>query len=62
MIVVYVIVALLVVGLAASVRILKQYERGVQFRLGRVKDGARGPGSSSSSRWSTACTAFRCGS
>jgi len=28
----------------ASVRILKQYERGVQFRLGRVKDGARGPG------------------
>src|SRR5450755_183900 len=24
--------------------ILKQYERGVQFRLGRVKDGARGPG------------------
>ena len=44
MIVVYVIVALLVVGLAASVRILKQYERGVQFRLGRVKDGARGPG------------------
>ena len=44
MIVVYVIAALLVVGLAASVRILKQYERGVQFRLGRVKDGARGPG------------------
>jgi regulator of protease activity HflC (stomatin/prohibitin superfamily) len=31
-------------GLAASVRILKQYERGVQFRLGRVIDGARGPG------------------
>jgi regulator of protease activity HflC (stomatin/prohibitin superfamily) len=44
MIVVYVIAALLVVGLAASVRVLKQYERGVQFRLGRVKDGARGPG------------------
>jgi len=44
MIAVYVIAALLVVGLAASVRILKQYERGVQFRLGRVKDGARGPG------------------
>jgi regulator of protease activity HflC (stomatin/prohibitin superfamily) len=35
-------VALLAIG--ASVRILKQYERGVQFRLGRVKDGARGPG------------------
>jgi len=40
----YAIIALLVVGAAASVRILKQYERGVQFRLGRVKDGARGPG------------------
>jgi regulator of protease activity HflC (stomatin/prohibitin superfamily) len=38
------ILALLLVGAAASVRILKQYERGVQFRLGRVKDGARGPG------------------
>src|SRR3954470_19046150 len=24
--------------------IIKQYERGVQFRLGRVKDGPRGPG------------------
>src|SRR5690349_7448284 len=44
MIVVYVIAAVLLVGLAASVRILKQYERGVQFRLGRVHDGARGPG------------------
>src|SRR4051812_14000754 len=44
--VVYVIVALLValVFAALSVKILKQYERGVQFRLGRVKDGARGPG------------------
>jgi regulator of protease activity HflC (stomatin/prohibitin superfamily) len=39
-----VVLAVLVVGLASSVRILKQYERGVQFRLGRVKDGARGPG------------------
>ena len=29
---------------AASVRIFKQYERGVQFRLGKLKDGARGPG------------------
>jgi regulator of protease activity HflC (stomatin/prohibitin superfamily) len=43
----YVIIAVAlgaVVGLVASVRILKQYERGVQFRLGKVKDGARGPG------------------
>jgi regulator of protease activity HflC (stomatin/prohibitin superfamily) len=44
MIALYVIIALLLAGAAASVRILKQYERGVQFRLGRVKDGARGPG------------------
>jgi regulator of protease activity HflC (stomatin/prohibitin superfamily) len=41
---VYVIAALVLLGMASSVRILKQYERGVQFRLGRVKDGARGPG------------------
>src|ERR1700710_2963445 len=44
MIAVYVIAALVLLGLAVSVRILKQYERGVQFRLGRAKDGARGPG------------------
>jgi regulator of protease activity HflC (stomatin/prohibitin superfamily) len=31
-------------GLVLSVRILKQYERGVLFRLGRVQGGARGPG------------------
>jgi hypothetical protein len=41
--VVYVIVVLLValVFAALSVRILKQYERAVQFRLGRVKGGAK---------------------
>jgi regulator of protease activity HflC (stomatin/prohibitin superfamily) len=47
MIALYVIAVLLALGvlaLAASVRILKQYERGVQFRLGKVVDGARGPG------------------
>jgi regulator of protease activity HflC (stomatin/prohibitin superfamily) len=38
-------VALIAAGVAAaSVRILKQYERAVVFRLGRVRDGARGPG------------------
>ncbi len=45
--VVYVVVVLLLVvlaGLAMSVRVLKQYERGVQFRLGRVVDKGRGPG------------------
>ena len=46
MIAVPVIIALVLVLIAAamSVRILKQYERGVQFRLGKVRDGARGPG------------------
>jgi SPFH domain / Band 7 family len=47
MIILYVIVALLLVvlaGVALSVRILKQYERAVIFRLGRVRDGERGPG------------------
>jgi regulator of protease activity HflC (stomatin/prohibitin superfamily) len=46
MTVIILIVALLVAlaGLASSVRILKQYERGVLFRLGRVKGGPRGPG------------------
>ena len=44
---VYVIAGIAALGLlvlAASVRVLKQYERGVQFRLGRVRDVARGPG------------------
>jgi regulator of protease activity HflC (stomatin/prohibitin superfamily) len=42
--IVAVVAAVLLAGIAASVRILKQYERGVQFRLGRVVHGARGPG------------------
>ena len=44
--VVFVIVVLLVaLALAAlSVKILKQYERGVLFRLGRVQGAPRGPG------------------
>jgi len=33
-----------VVGLASSARVIKQYERGVVFRLGRVRDAPRGPG------------------
>jgi regulator of protease activity HflC (stomatin/prohibitin superfamily) len=33
-----------VAALASSIRILKQYERGVVFRLGRVEGEARGPG------------------
>jgi regulator of protease activity HflC (stomatin/prohibitin superfamily) len=44
LIIVLVIVAVLVlIGLALSVRIVKQYERGVLFRLGRVL-GSREPG------------------
>ena len=38
------VAVLAIVVLAAAVRIFKHYERGVQFRLGRLKDGARGPG------------------
>ena len=41
---VIIVAVVALVAAAASVRILKQYERGVQFRLGKVKDGARGPG------------------
>jgi regulator of protease activity HflC (stomatin/prohibitin superfamily) len=44
MIALLVVVVLLAILAGFSVRILKQYERGVQFRLGKVKDGARGPG------------------
>jgi regulator of protease activity HflC (stomatin/prohibitin superfamily) len=43
----YIIIAVLLVALvvlAMSVRILKQYERAVMFHLGKVRDGARGPG------------------
>src|SRR3954470_10352262 len=45
--VVYVVVAVVLAvlaGLALSTRIIKQYERAVIFRLGRVRGGARGPG------------------
>ena len=35
---------LLIVLLRASIRILREYERGVLFRLGRVTGGPRGPG------------------
>ena len=41
---VLILFGLVIVGLLASVRVLKQYERGVQFRLGKVKGEGRGPG------------------
>jgi regulator of protease activity HflC (stomatin/prohibitin superfamily) len=48
MVAVYVIAVLIlvvaVIGLAMSVRVIKQYERVVLFKLGKVKDKARGPG------------------
>ena len=43
----WIIVAVGVVALmllAVAIRVFKQYERGVQFRLGKLKDGPRGPG------------------
>ena len=39
-----IIAVVLIALLASSLRILKQYERGVLFRLGKVVGGARGPG------------------
>jgi regulator of protease activity HflC (stomatin/prohibitin superfamily) len=40
-----VVVAIFVVGLVLSaIKIVKEYERGVIFRLGRVMGGAKGPG------------------
>ena len=42
--VVGVIALALLVLLAASIRIVQEYERGVIFRLGRVIEGAKGPG------------------
>jgi regulator of protease activity HflC (stomatin/prohibitin superfamily) len=42
-IVVVVVAVLLLIGVALAVRIIKQYEQGVLFRLGKVI-GARAPG------------------
>src|ERR687896_342871 len=39
-----VVVVLIVILFAASIRIVQEYERGVIFRLGRVIAGAKGPG------------------
>src|ERR687894_1037742 len=43
-IVLFAAVLFVVYILASAVRILKEYERGVIFRLGRVQGGAKGPG------------------
>jgi regulator of protease activity HflC (stomatin/prohibitin superfamily) len=44
LIVAIVVVVLALLILAASIRVIKQYERVVLFELGKVKDTARGPG------------------
>ncbi|MBB4906054.1 regulator of protease activity HflC (stomatin/prohibitin superfamily) [Actinophytocola algeriensis] len=47
MIIVYALLAILclgVVGLAMSVRVVTQYQRGVVFRFGKVRAAVRGPG------------------
>ena len=47
MLVVYLLVAIVAVGLvagAASVRVVQQFERGVVFRFGQVRAATRGPG------------------
>jgi len=43
-IVIAVVVIVVVALVAASVHIVKQYERAVKFRLGRLEGGPRGPG------------------
>jgi regulator of protease activity HflC (stomatin/prohibitin superfamily) len=47
MVVLYLLIALVLLILVmapASAKVINQYERGVIFRLGRVRDAARGPG------------------
>ncbi len=44
LVVVGVVVVFLLILISASVRIVQEYERGVIFRLGRVLEGAKGPG------------------
>ena len=58
-----VIVVILAVGVAlaaASVRVLREYERAVVFRLGRLIDARRARASCCSCRRSTAWCASRC--
>ncbi|MFL6119969.1 slipin family protein [Actinophytocola sp.] len=38
------ILVVVVVGVASSLRVIKQYEQGLIFRFGRVQPGLRGPG------------------
>ena len=47
------VVVVILFLLSASVRVAREYERGVIFRLGRLNSPPKGPGSSCSSRSST---------
>ncbi len=38
------ILVVIVLGASSSLRVIKQYERGLVFRFGRVRDGVRSPG------------------
>ncbi|HEV2919556.1 MAG TPA: slipin family protein [Actinomycetota bacterium] len=42
--IVVVVIALIVWGIVSMVHVLQEYERGVVFRLGRVRSRAKGPG------------------
>jgi regulator of protease activity HflC (stomatin/prohibitin superfamily) len=44
LIVVLVVLGLVVIAFVSSARVIRQYERGVVFRLGRVQEPARAPG------------------
>src|SRR5579883_3396086 len=39
-----IVIAIILLYLLNSINILKEYERGVIFRLGRVRESAKGPG------------------
>ena len=39
-----VVIVMVVMFLASAIRILNEYERGVIFRLGRIRDCVKGPG------------------
>ena len=60
LVVAVIVATFVIVLLALSIRVVKQYERGVLFRLGRVTGVARSRASPSSSRWSTCSRRCRC--
>lgn len=44
LVVIGIVVVLLLILVSAAIRVVQEYERGVIFRLGRVLEGAKGPG------------------